>query len=404
MRSEGNSELSQQTVGQRLKQARTEQGLSLEDVEQAIKIHARHLEALERQDPQALPNPAWAHGFSVMYARYLKLDEAAIGLGDDGVNGGKDPGPRKRSGPRWRQTIRRRWPLMAAAFGGVAVTMAVILVTLFAPYNGLTKAVTDFSAGVAPELFLGSGPQRLVVLGSLDGSDNNGADSVMVAKVAEDGIGVLSIPQNTLTDIPEGYGTGKIGKTVALGGPDLTRRTVSRLTGTEVSHHIAIGTEGLGEIVDEMGGVQVAVPRGGISGRAPATGAEITLRQGSQTLNSAQASVYLRGDDLPGVEERAERRQDFLYSMLNQALGTSNLISNPTILNTVFENTETDMSRTQILQLAVRAGTLKNSGVDVKTAVVPGQEETIYLQQDTSADYWVPNAEELPSALEKTLR
>ena len=49
-------------VGARLRSAREELGYSIEDVEQTTNIHARYLEALEREDFEALPNRAWARG------------------------------------------------------------------------------------------------------------------------------------------------------------------------------------------------------------------------------------------------------------------------------------------------------------------------------------------------------
>src|SRR3712207_1463432 len=61
-------------VGQRLREVREERGRSLEDVEQAIKIHAHQLEALERGDYEALPSPMWARGSLQTYASYLGLD------------------------------------------------------------------------------------------------------------------------------------------------------------------------------------------------------------------------------------------------------------------------------------------------------------------------------------------
>ena len=115
----------------------------------------------------------------------------------------------------------------------------------------------------------------------------------MVFKVAEDSLGLLSIPQNTLTEIP-GYGTEEIGDAITLGGSELTRRTVARLTGTEVQHYLVISAEGVKEITDRMGGVRVDVPNL-VSGRATPGGPEITLRPGPQTLDGDQALVYLQG-------------------------------------------------------------------------------------------------------------
>src|SRR5918995_6562997 len=80
MRDKGEREFGEASVGQKLEQAREKLGLSLEDVEQAIKVHAHQLKALERDDPDALPSPALARGLSIMYAKFLGLDVKALGL------------------------------------------------------------------------------------------------------------------------------------------------------------------------------------------------------------------------------------------------------------------------------------------------------------------------------------
>ena len=61
-------------VGQRLKAARTEQGIELSDVERVTKIREKFLRAMEGNRWEELPAPAYAEGFLDIYARYLGLD------------------------------------------------------------------------------------------------------------------------------------------------------------------------------------------------------------------------------------------------------------------------------------------------------------------------------------------
>jgi len=190
-----------------------------------------------------------------------------------------------------------------------------------------------------------------------------------MATVAEDNVGLLSIPRNTLAKIP-GHGQGEVGDAFALGGPDLSRRTVSRLTGSEVQHYCVIGTQGIREIVGSMGGVQVEVPQT-VSGRAVPGGPTITLRPGLQTLNGNEALVYLQGKDLSSEEGRAKRQQEFLYAMFRQALGPSNLVVNPSTLGAVLENTETNMSGVQMLQFGGRVRALKEAEKPVEVGTLP---------------------------------
>ncbi len=61
-------------IGPVLEQARKDQGLTLDDVEQATKIRKRYLAGLEREDYGVLPDAVYAQGFLKTYANYLGLD------------------------------------------------------------------------------------------------------------------------------------------------------------------------------------------------------------------------------------------------------------------------------------------------------------------------------------------
>jgi cytoskeletal protein RodZ len=63
----------QQSRGDRLKKARLEKGLSLEDVQKKTKIHPHVLEALE-QDSTLSINPVYLRGFLKIYCQFLGLD------------------------------------------------------------------------------------------------------------------------------------------------------------------------------------------------------------------------------------------------------------------------------------------------------------------------------------------
>lgn len=67
------------TVGERLRAAREEKGLSLEDVAAQTRIPRRHLESLEASDWERLPAPTYSVGFAKSYASTVGLDRAEIG-------------------------------------------------------------------------------------------------------------------------------------------------------------------------------------------------------------------------------------------------------------------------------------------------------------------------------------
>jgi len=61
-------------LGQILRQARENKGLSLEEAFEQTRINAAYLEALENGDYSVLPSPTHAKGFLRNYARFLGLD------------------------------------------------------------------------------------------------------------------------------------------------------------------------------------------------------------------------------------------------------------------------------------------------------------------------------------------
>jgi len=397
---EDGGESERAAIGRRLAQARKDRGLSLGEVERAIKVHASHLEALERGNPEALPNPAWAHGFLIMYASYLGLD------GEMPRPGAGAAPPETVEPPREPWVVRRlldRWPWLAA-LGVTVLASAMTVAMVLAPYNAFIGRVTYLLDSIVPGLFLESGPQRVAVIGTA-GEGTSHTDNIMVAKVAEDDLGLLAIPRNTLAEVPGGRGTRHIGGAFSLGGPDLTRRTVARLTGTEVQHHLTVSAQGLGEIVESMGGVRVDVSET-TTGRASVRGPEITLRPGPQTLDGDQALVYYLGEDARGEAERTKRQLDLLYAVYRQAFGPANLVSDPATVAAVFEHTDTNMSPVETLQVVGRVRASKDSGIPLQTGTIPGREMPVRGPQEDSraATYWEPDAGKLPAVLKETVR
>jgi cytoskeletal protein RodZ len=67
------------TVGQRLRAAREEKGLNLEDVASQTRIPRRHLESIENAQWDDLPAPTYTVGFAKSYASAVGLDRAEVG-------------------------------------------------------------------------------------------------------------------------------------------------------------------------------------------------------------------------------------------------------------------------------------------------------------------------------------
>jgi len=68
------------TIGEKLRNAREENGITLAEVENETKIRRKYIIALENEDFDVLPGKVYVKGFLRNYARFLGVD------GDDLVN------------------------------------------------------------------------------------------------------------------------------------------------------------------------------------------------------------------------------------------------------------------------------------------------------------------------------
>ncbi len=80
-------------IGSALKNARRRLGMDVKEAEERTKIRARYLRALEAEDWEVLPAPAYVRGFLRTYSNYLKLpaerilsDFRALGHDDDTID------------------------------------------------------------------------------------------------------------------------------------------------------------------------------------------------------------------------------------------------------------------------------------------------------------------------------
>jgi LCP family protein required for cell wall assembly len=134
----------------------------------------------------------------------------------------------------------------------------------------------------------------------------------------------VSIPRDLMVTVPGCATAGgrqspprlaQFNSAFQLGGAACTIRTVERLTGMRVDHHLTIDFTGFKRIVDAVDGVRVCLAR---PMRDPA--AHLDLPAGEHVLDGEQALGYVRsrhaGDDGDGSDtRRIDRQQEFLASL-----------------------------------------------------------------------------------------
>lgn len=118
------------------------------------------------------------------------------------------------------------------------------------------------------------------------------------------------------------------------GGSACTIRTVEKLTGIRVDHHMIVDFSGFKDMVDAVDGVAVCLTEP-MNDRA----AHLKLPAGKQTLNGEQALGYVRARKSLGNgsdTDRMDRQQQFLGALVNK-VQSNQVLLNPTKLYPVLD-------------------------------------------------------------------
>jgi len=195
-----------------------------------------------------------------------------------------------------------------------------------------------------------------VLLAGVDGGallEEGRTDSLMVATFNKESrqVTLVSIPRDAYVDIvtTDGEFKDKINHAYSYGGIDTTIATVENLFDIPIDYYATINFDGIEDLVDAVGGVEVDVliP---ISGRA--TG-NVELEPGVQTLNGQEALAYarMRKDDPEGDVGRAKRQQQVLEAIINEATTINSFAKLNRIMNAVGNNIRTNMTLAEASQL-----------------------------------------------------
>lgn len=270
-------------------------------------------------------------------------DSAGIPGGTDAAGGGPRP-------PRNRRRRLLRWI-------GLGLTLLVLAgaATGWWLYNKLDGNITeDTSAAAELERYererpasLATGAQNILLIGS-DSRSGRGnsrygrdkgtqrSDTTILLHLPQDrgSATAVSIPRDLMTEIPsclqpDGSRTrvsfAQFNWAFEWGGAACTIRTVEKLTGIRIDHHMVIDFRGFKRMVDAVGGVEVCL-------KEPVDDVQAKLRlpAGRQTLRGEQALGFVRARHSLGNgsdTERMERQQHFLGSLVKKVQSNGVLLN-----------------------------------------------------------------------------
>lgn len=205
-------------------------------------------------------------------------------------------------------------------------------------------------------------------------SDSNyRSDSMMVARIApkDKKVTLVSLHRDTAIDFGKEKGVMKLNACYAMGGAPLAVKTVSEFADVPIQHYAEIDFDGLTEIVDALGGVEVDVP---MDIKDPDyTGAN--FKKGKQTVNGEEALQLCRArhafDQIgDGDLYRAANQRMVLSAIAKKALASdpATLASTVTALARCVR---TDLSVENIVSLL-----LNFQGINPETDIMSGFEPT----------------------------
>lgn len=112
------------TAGEKLRDAREAQGLSLSEIAARTRIPLRQLEAIENSDYASLPSITYAVGFAKAYARAVGADEVAIAREVRGIN---ETSVRRTEYEAYEINDPARVPSRGVAMFGVVVALLLLI-------------------------------------------------------------------------------------------------------------------------------------------------------------------------------------------------------------------------------------------------------------------------------------
>lgn len=207
-------------------------------------------------------------------------------------------------------------------------------------------------------------------------------------------INAISIPRDSKVYLAGDYGVQKINAAHALGGIDLTIKTVEDTLGIKIDKYVLINNEGVKKLVDALGGVPVYIEKdmyyNDYSGDL-----HINLSKGLHVLNGNQVEGYLRfRKDGLGDIGRTSRQQWFVKSVLEKLQSPSVIPKIPEVLNIASTYVKTNLSLYEMSHLAAALRNIDMS--DVEFATLPGAPS-----KKGYISYWILDPEKTQEVIDR---
>ena len=195
-------------------------------------------------------------------------------------------------------------------------------------------------------------------------ADMGRSDSMMLISFnkAKGKATIVSFLRDCLVDI-DGHGKSRLGHTYAYGGVGLTINTLNKVFDLDIQKYITINFDR----IDELGGIQVTLTEEEAEYYRSAGMPDI--QAGTVTLTGSQALVHARNRSLDSDFGRTRRQRSVMYGVYQKVLENRDPAALLSLINYCITQVNTNMSVTEIYELATSALSVDN--LQTQQAVVP---------------------------------
>ncbi|WP_416350219.1 LCP family protein [Mammaliicoccus lentus] len=159
---------------------------------------------------------------------------------------------------------------------------------------------------------------------------------------------MVSIPRDTRAEIVGNDSVEKINHAYAYGGPKMAINSVEKLMNVPVDHYATINMDGVKDLVDYAGGVNVT------SNSTFTVKGKSYVKGQKYKLNGEEALAFIRSrkeEGAGGDFGRQERQQLVIQALANELVSVGSLPKINQIFDTLGDNVKTDMKIGQLNDL-----------------------------------------------------
>lgn len=199
-------------------------------------------------------------------------------------------------------------------------------------------------------------------------TEGSNTDTILYVDISGDDITMVALPRDLWLD-DLGY---RINTVYHLGGAEGLRRRVEAILDVPVNYYAVIKLDIFQNLVDALGGVEIDVPYP-MHYDDNVGNVHIHFDEGPQHMDGEDASLFIRyRQTLRGDIDRIDNVKRLAYAMLQrlQQLNVRAVTLIPSLLDTFFEDVETNASPALVRQLATRIPNLRLT----TTATLPVEE------------------------------